>query len=47
MSLEQFGFLNNHQIMDAIGVSQKTLHSIKLKKHKYLILKLDLVKAYD
>lgn len=47
MPKDQFGFLDNQKISDAIGVAQKYLHTIKLKKKKYLILKLDLVKAYD
>jgi hypothetical protein len=44
---EQFGFLENRQINEAIGIAQETLHSIKTKKSKALILKLDLIKAYD
>jgi hypothetical protein len=35
------------QITDAIGVVQEALHSIKVKNIKALVLKLDLVKAYD
>lgn len=45
--VEQFGFLENRQILDAIGVAQETLHYIKSKKMSSIILKLDLVKAYD
>lgn len=33
--------------MDAIGVAQEGFHSIKVKKIKSLVLKLDLIKAYD
>ena len=47
ISKEQFEFLDNRQILDAIGVAQETMHSIKSKKLKSLILKLDLVKAYS
>jgi hypothetical protein len=47
MSKEQFGFLENRHIMEAIGLAQEGLHSIKTKKMKDLILKMDLVKAYD
>jgi hypothetical protein len=47
LSCEQLGFLKGRQILDAIGTAQECLHSIKLKKLKALILKLDLKKAYD
>ena len=33
--------------MDAAGIVQETLHSIKLKKFPALILKLDLENAFD
>jgi hypothetical protein len=41
------GFLKGRQILDAIGTAHECLHSIKMKKLKALILKLDLKKAYD
>lgn len=47
ISKEQFGFLFNRQILDAVGVSQEILHTIKSKNLKALIHKMDLVKAYD
>jgi hypothetical protein len=47
MSKEQFGFLDDRQITDAIGVAQEALHNIKTKKSKALVLKLDMMKAYD
>lgn len=47
ISKEQFGFLDGRQITNAIGVVQEVLHIIKVKKPKALVLKLDLVKAYD
>ena len=47
ISDEQFGFLENRQITDAIAIAQETIHSIKLKNKKALVLKLDLIKAYD
>ena len=47
MSDEQFGFLENRQITDAIAVAQEVLHSVKIKGKKALVLKLDLIKAYD
>jgi hypothetical protein len=40
-------FLEGRQINDAIGVVQEVVHSIKVKNIKELVLKLDLVKAYD
>jgi hypothetical protein len=47
ISKEQFGFLEGKQITDAIGVVHEALHSIKVKNIKALVLKLDLIKAYD
>jgi hypothetical protein len=47
ISKEQFGFLEGGQIIYAIGVVHESLHSIKLKNIKALVLKLDLIKAYD
>jgi hypothetical protein len=44
---EQFGFLHNRQIHDAVTVAQETLHSVKQRKLKATLLKLDLTKAYD
>jgi hypothetical protein len=47
ISKEQFGFLEGRQITDAIGIVQEVLHSIKVKNIKALVLKLDMIKAYD
>lgn len=47
ISAEQFGFLEGRQIYEAIGVAQEGLHSLKTKKLKGAILKIDLSKAYD
>ena len=47
ISDEQFGFLEGRQITDAIAIAQETIHSIKIKHKKALVLKLDLIKAYD
>ena len=33
ISREQFGFLKNRQIVEPIGITQETLHSVKTKKH--------------
>ena len=45
--MEQFGFLENRQTVGAIRVSREVLHMVKTKNLESLILKLDLVKAYD
>eukprot|EP00253_Pinus_taeda_P002680 PITA_02680 len=47
ISMEQFGFLDGRQIHEAIGVSQEVIHSVKQKKKKGIVLKIDLSKAYD
>jgi hypothetical protein len=47
MSKEQFVFLEGRQITDATGIVQKALHSIKVKNIKTMVLKLDMIKAYD
>jgi hypothetical protein len=47
ISKEQFGFLEGRQITDAIGIVQEALHSIKVKNIKAMVLKLDMIKAYD
>ena len=44
---EQFGFLENRQIHDAVSLAQETIHTIKLSKNSAFVLKLDLSKAYD
>ena len=44
---ETFGFLEGRQIHEAIGVAQEGLHSMKAKKIKGAILKIDLYKAYN
>ena len=47
ISSEQFGFLEGRQIHEAVGVAQEGLHSIKTKKLKETVLKIDLSKTYD
>ena len=44
---EQFGFLFNRKIHDAVSLAQETIHAIKLSKNSAFALKLDLSKAYD
>jgi hypothetical protein len=45
--LEQFGFLKDRLIFDAVGISQECLQTAKLKKQNFVFLKLDLKKDYD
>jgi len=47
ISTEQFGFLEGRKIHEAISVAQEGMHSIKYKKLKGAILKIELSKAYD
>ena len=47
ISSEQYGFLKDSKIVEPIGIVQVTLHTMKTKKMCALILKLDLVKAFD
>ena len=47
ISEEQFGFLSGRQIHEANGVAQEGLHTIKCKKMKAVMIKLDFSKAYD
>lgn len=44
LPLNQFGFLADRQIHDAISISQEAIHSIKSKKMKALVLKMGLHK---
>jgi hypothetical protein len=47
LSAEQLGFLKGRRIQDAIGVAHESIHSIKQKNQKALVMKLDLKKAFD
>lgn len=47
LSEEQYRFLFNHQIHDAVSITQEVLHSIKLKRSPSFVCKLDLSKTYD
>ena len=46
ISPEQFGFLENKHILEAIEASQKVFHNIK-KRKKTIIFQSNLNKAYD
>ena len=47
ISPEQFTFLKNRQIHDAIAIAQEGLHNMHTKKIKGMILKIDMAKAFD
>jgi len=47
MSPEQTGFVEGRQILDGLVVTQEVIHSMKAKKQKGMMIKLDLSKAYD
>eukprot|EP00253_Pinus_taeda_P031439 PITA_31439 len=44
---QQFAFLENRQIHEAIGSAQEAIHSIWTKHLKSILLKIDLSKAFD
>lgn len=46
-SKERFGFMERRQIHEAIGVVQEEMHSLKIKKLKGAMIKIDLSKAYE
>ena len=35
---EQFGFLGNRQVLEAVGITQECLHTIKVKRLRIWIL---------
>ena len=47
LSDEQFGFLRKRQIHEVVGITQEVMHSVKIKKLEALLLKMDMIKAYD
>jgi len=46
ISPKQFAFLNHRQIHEVVGTTKGVLHSIKIKRLKGMILKIDLAKAF-
>jgi hypothetical protein len=44
---EQFIFLHERQILDAMGVAQEGMHTIKIKNMPAMVLKLDLSKSHE
>eukprot|EP00253_Pinus_taeda_P015705 PITA_15705 len=47
ISPEKTGFVEGRQILDGLVVAQEVLHTMKTKKEKGMLIKLDLSKAYD
>jgi hypothetical protein len=47
LSAEQLGFLKGRRIQDAIGAAHESIHNIKQKNLKALVMKIDLKKAFD
>ena len=46
ISKEQFVFLDNRKILHSIGTTQECIHTLKTKHKSYVVMKLDLAKAY-
>ena len=47
ISAQQFGFLKDRKFTEPVGITHEILHSIKTKNSNVMVLKLDLVKAFD
>jgi len=47
ISEEQFKFLSNNQIRNAMGTAKELMHSIKTQKLPTAVTKLHLARAYD
>ena len=47
ISKHQFRFLHDRQIIEPVGIVQEALYTIKAENQKVMVLKLDLVKAFD
>lgn len=47
ISREQYGFLRGRSIHEAVAVAQEALHSMHSERREALIMKIDLMKAYD
>eukprot|EP00253_Pinus_taeda_P014645 PITA_14645 len=47
ISAEQTGFVEGRKILDGLVVTRAVIHSLKVKKQKGMMIKLDLSKAYD
>lgn len=47
ISEEQIGLLPNIQITDVVGIAQECLHTIKQRRLRTFVLKVDLVISFD
>jgi hypothetical protein len=47
ISKEQYGFLSGHQKYDVLSITREDLHSIKTRNIPFIVMKLDISKAYD
>ena len=47
LSFEQFGFLKSRNILEAVGITQEVLHTIKTENLGSLVLNIDLIKYFD
>ena len=47
ISPEQTRFVEGRQILDGLVVAQEVIHTLKMKREKGMLIKLDLSKAYD
>jgi len=47
ISPEQTDFVEGRQILDGLVVTQETIHSLKQKQQRGMMIMLDLSKAYD
>eukprot|EP00253_Pinus_taeda_P018458 PITA_18458 len=47
ISPEKTGFVEGRQILDGLVVAQEVIHTLKTKKEKGMLIKLDLSKSYD
>jgi hypothetical protein len=47
ISSEKFGLLKDRMIFYVVGLAQECMHTVKTRKRKPIILKLDVRKSYD
>jgi hypothetical protein len=47
ISQEQGGFVEGRKILDGIIVAHEVIHSLKISKNPWMMMKLDMSKAYD
>lgn len=47
ISREHMGYVEDHQILDNVILTHELIHSLKIKKIPEMLIKLDLLKAFD